>query len=123
MQKLFILICCSCFSLFLTAQQFPVAKKIPNSITKHAITVEDDYAWLENMQSTEVLDWVAKENEISNAHLAEMSKATNFSFKIKDYDFLSTNALPAKNKKYYYSMNMLDKKKPTWSIVIKTSCR
>lgn len=112
MQKLFILFSCGCFSLFSTAQQFPVAKKIPTSVTKHDITIEDDYAWLENMHSAEVSDWVAKENEISNAHLNDMSKATNFSFKIKDYDFLSTNALPAKNKKYYYSMYMLDKKKP-----------
>lgn len=88
------------------------AKKITSKITKHNITFDDDYAWLENINSNEVTNWVNEQNNYAENHLKEVTKATNFLFKIKDYDYLSTNGLPSKYGKYFYSNYRLDKDKP-----------
>ncbi|MFC4738461.1 prolyl oligopeptidase family serine peptidase [Flavobacterium ponti] len=100
--------------LFITLAnaQGPTANKIISRITKHNITIDDDYAWLENVNSNEAINWVKKQNEYSENHLKEVTKATNFLFKIKDYNYLSTNGLPSKYGKYFYSNYRLDKKKP-----------
>lgn len=92
--------------------QGPVAKKVPSQITKHNITFDDDYAWLENINSNEVRNWITEQNNYTENHLKEVTKATNFLFKIKDYDYLSTNGLPSKTGKYFYSNYLLDKEKP-----------
>lgn len=92
--------------------QGPVAKKVPSQITKHNITFDDDYAWLENINSNEVRNWITEQNNFTETHLKEVVKATNFLFKIKDYDYLSTNGLPSKTGKYFYSNYLLDKEKP-----------
>ena len=111
MQKIYFLIV-SLFLITIAKAQGPSAKKIPTKITKHNITIDDDYAWLENFKSNEVTNWVNEQNIYSENHLKEVTKATNFLFKIKDYDYLSTNGLPSKNRKYFYSNYRLDKKKP-----------
>lgn len=92
--------------------QGPVAKKVPSQITKHNITFDDNYAWLENINSNEVRNWITEQNNFTETHLKEVVKATNFLFKIKDYDYLSTNGLPSKTGKYFYSNYLLDKEKP-----------
>ena len=43
---------------------------MPQSITKHGITYNDDYAWLEKMNSPEVTAWVATQNKLTDAQLA-----------------------------------------------------
>jgi prolyl oligopeptidase len=98
--------------LFNANAQSPSAKKIASKITKHNVVIDDDYSWLENVNSTEVVNWVNEQNNYAENHLKEVTKATNFLFKIKDYDYLSTNGLPSKYGKYYYSNYRLDKKKP-----------
>ena len=95
-----------------SCQVYPITKKTPSSFTKHKIIIQDDYAWLENSSSEEVTNWVTEQNIFSERHLEEVVKATNFLFKIKDYDYLSTNGLPTKKGKYYYSQYILEKKKP-----------
>jgi prolyl oligopeptidase len=103
----------SLFLVFITNAQGPKTKKIPSKITKHTISFIDDYAWLENVNSDEVVNWVNEQNNYTENHLKEVTKATNFLFKIKDYDYLSTNGLPSKVGKYFYSNYRLDKKKPS----------
>lgn len=103
-------------SLFLVSianAQGPKTKKVPTKITKHNVSFTDDYAWLENVNSEEVISWVNEQNNYSENHLKEVTKATNFLFKIKDYNYLSTNGLPSKIGKYFYSNYRLDKKKPS----------
>jgi len=112
MQKIYLSIAFILFSVISIAQNNLSTNKIPSQYSKHGITIEDDYTWLENINSDEVIHWVAKQNEFSENHIKEVTKATNFLFKIKDYDHLSTNGLPSKNGKYFYSMYRLDKKKP-----------
>ncbi len=101
------------FIVSITKAQSPSTKKIITKTIKHGIIIEDNYAWLEDVSSNDVKNWVTEQNSFSEKHLKEVTKATNFLFKIKDYDHLSTNGLPSKNRKYFYSNYRLDKKKPS----------
>lgn len=121
MQKIYLSIAFILFSVISIAQNNLSTNKIPSQYSKHGITIEDDYVWLENINSDEVIHWVAKQNEFSENHIKEVTKATNFLFKIKDYDHLSTNGLPSKNGKYFYSMYRLDKKNRLFCIIEKNS--
>jgi prolyl oligopeptidase len=94
------------------SQQKIETKKVSATLSKHGITIQDDYAWLENTTNKEVVDWVELQNNLSEQKLSELVKNYNFSFKIKDYDYLSTNGLPTKKGKYFYSMYRVDKNKP-----------
>lgn len=94
------------------AQNFPKAEKTPVTVQKHAQTFVDDYPWLENVTSITTLEWVEKQNEITNQHYATVKKKYNTRSKIEEYNFLSTNSMPYKNGKYYYSRYLRDKDKP-----------
>lgn len=87
-------------------------KKVSTTLSKHGITIQDDYTWLENTSNKEVIDWITLQNNISEQKLTEVVKNHNFSFKIKDYDYLSTYSLPSKNGKYFYNTYRIDKNKP-----------
>ena len=102
MQKIYVAITCFFILQTIVSQVNPSTKKVPYTFTKQNITIQDDYAWLENTNSEEVANFVTKQNEFSEDHLKKVTKATNFLFKMKDYDYLSTNSLPVKNRKYYY---------------------
>lgn len=102
--------------LFITAalysQQKIETKKVTWTLSKHGITIQDDYAWLENTANKEVVDWVETQNSVSDQKLNELVKNYNFLFKIKDYDYLSTYSMPSKKGKYFYITYRVDKKKP-----------
>lgn len=87
-------------------------KKVSTTLSKHGITIQDDYTWLENTSNKEVIDWITLQNNVSEQKLTEVVKNHNFSFKIKDYDYLSTYSLPSKNGKYFYNTYRIDKNKP-----------
>lgn len=93
------------------SQQKIETKKVSSTFSKHGITIQDDYAWLENASDKEVIDWATLQNNVSEQKLNETVKNYNFSFKIKDYDYLSTNALPSKKGKFYYNTYRIDKNK------------
>lgn len=87
-------------------------KKVSTTLSKHGITIQDDYTWLENTSNKEVIDWITLQNNVSEQKLNDVVKNHNFSFKIKDYDYLSTYSLPSKNGKYFYNTYRIDKNKP-----------
>ncbi len=100
------------FSLQAFSQEFPATKKSPSTITKHGISYNDDYRWLENMNSEEVNKWVDDQNAVAKKQLETVKKSYNAAFKIRDYDYLSSNPLPTKRGKYYYSRYRRDKAMP-----------
>ena len=67
---------------FVFSQQKIETKKVPSTLSKHGITIQDDYAWLENTTEKEVADWVTLQNNISEEKLSELVRNYNFSFKI-----------------------------------------
>lgn len=102
----------TCFNLAFSQQKVDT-KKLPTTSSKHGITLQDDYNWLENTTDKEVIDWVELQNNISEQKLNEVVKNYNFPFKIKDYDYLSTYSMPKKKGKYFYISYRVDKKKPS----------
>jgi len=72
----------------------------------------DQYVWLEKDDEPEVREWINQQNEKTQEVLDKAVKDNNFLFKIKDYDYLSTNGLPSKRGKYFYSSYRLAKDKP-----------
>lgn len=100
------------FSINIFAQESTSIKKDLGVLYKHGISYSDEYAWLENISNKEVINWISNENELTNKYLKDVTKNDNFEFKIKDYDYLSTNALPVKKGRYFYSNYRLDKNKP-----------
>lgn len=100
------------FPLLCQSQNFPFAKKTPTTITKHKISFQDNYTWLENMESEEVANWVHAQNEVANLHLEEIKKTWSSAAKIKEYDTYSSNALPRKKGSFFYGLYRKDKNRP-----------
>lgn len=111
--KNILLLCLLLASFQGIAQNYPEAKKIPTTFKKHQFIYQDDYSWMEKMRSAETNSWVEAENQITYSHLELVKKKYSTASKIKEYDFLSTNGLPTKNGKFFYSRYMLDKSKPS----------
>lgn len=99
-------------SIIAFSQQYPVTKKTSTTRIKHNFTFQDDYTWLENMKSDEVINWSNAQNEALNLHLEAVKKEYNIESKIKEYDFLSTNGFPSKRRAYFYGLYRKDKNKP-----------
>lgn len=97
----------------LTAQNFPLTKKISNKLTKHGVTFDDDYVWLENMTDKEVVNWSNAQKEVYNIHAAEIKKKYNIAGKLKDYTAFSSNGLPVRKKRFFYGLYRIDKNKPS----------
>lgn len=95
----------------LFSQNFPITKSNPKTISKFDITYHDDYSWLENLKSEEVVNWVNAQNSVVNSTLGEIN-VSKIASKIKEYDNLSTNSLPVKKGKYFYSVYRKDKNMP-----------
>ena len=60
------------------SQQKIETKKVSSTISKHGITLQDDYAWLENTSDKDVADWVNLQNSVSEEKLSELVKNYNF---------------------------------------------
>lgn len=101
------------FSGFLNAQNYPEAKKIPTTFSKHGISFQDDYSWMEEMNSAEVRQWVEAENAIAEEAFESSKKQYNSISKIKEYLSLSSNSLPNKKGKYFFTRNRIDKNLPS----------
>ena len=110
MKKIYAFLICL-FPLICLSQKFPFSKKTPTTIAKHKISFQDNYTWLENMESEEVGNWVHAQNEVANLHLEEIKKTYSSISKIKEYDTYSSNALPRKKGNYFYSLYISRRKK------------
>jgi prolyl oligopeptidase len=102
----------SCFfSLSIAAQEYPITKKTTSTITKHLLSFQDDYTWLEKMGSNEVNEWVDKQNETAKIHFDEIEKkSSSAASKIREYDTKTTYRIPSKRGKYFYTSLSKDKK-------------
>jgi prolyl oligopeptidase len=94
------------------AQEFPKVQKTPVTIQKHSVSFVDDYPFLENATSAETLKWVEKENSATDNHYAVVRKKYSCKSKIEEYNSLSTNSMPYKSGKYYYTEYIRYKNKP-----------
>jgi prolyl oligopeptidase len=111
MQKSLIIFSFLFISKLTFCQSFPETKKTPTTISKHGISYQDNYTWLENMRSEEVAIWVDKQNDFTKNHDLEVHKSYSLVSKIKEYDSRTTYSLPNRKGKYYYRSYIKDKKK------------
>ena len=68
MKKLLIVIVIFAFYLNAYNQiklKYPETKKIPHTDKYFGTKVEDDYQWMENLESQDVKDWVNAENKVT----------------------------------------------------------
>lgn len=104
------------FLLFLSlasfAQNYPETPKRPITIERHKVQFIDDYSWLEDVSSNETSQWVESQNLLTENHYAVVKKKYSCKSKIAEYQSLSTNSMPYKLGKYYYSKYLRDKDKP-----------
>jgi prolyl oligopeptidase len=96
----------------LSFAQFPATKKTPTVTSKFGITLTDDYTWLQQMNSAETQEWIATQNQVTEAALTLAKKEYDPAFKIKEYDYLSSNPIPVRKEKYFYSRYRTDKNYP-----------
>ena len=54
------------------SQQKIETKKVTSTLSKHGITIQDDYAWLEKTSDKEVAEWVTLQNNVSEEKLKEL---------------------------------------------------
>ena len=111
MKKNILTFICCFLSLFLFSQEYPKTKKTPITITKHNVSFQDDYSWLEDMRSEEVTRWVNQQNVILDTCFKKIKKVYNIASTIKEYDARTTYSLPKRSGKYFYKFYMKDKKK------------
>lgn len=94
------------------SQNYPSTHKNKSSIEYHGKTFEDEYAGLEKMKTAETQNWIDLQNKITDSIFKITNKEHNVASKIKDYDYLSTNALPTKKGNYFYMQYRMDKNLP-----------
>lgn len=98
------------FACFTAASQNSITtKKITETYKKHNTTITDEYSWLENYDAPEVKNWVSLQNDTLQAHYETVTKEYSSAFKIKEYDYHSSNSMPSKKGRYFYSQYMRDK--------------
>jgi len=88
---------------------YPSTKKIIVSDTFHTYIVNDEYHWLEDTENQEVVDWIAKQNDISKKFLRKVTSKYNIYNKIGKNDHVKYN-FPKKSGKYYYKYAYYDLK-------------
>ncbi|WP_395073983.1 prolyl oligopeptidase family serine peptidase [Flavobacterium sp.] len=101
------------YTSVLYSQKYPETKITPITVTKHKVSYQDDYSWLENMRSEEVNNWVDKQNEFTEKHFDSVAKIYSLASKLKEYDTRTTYSLPQKKGKYFYAAYRKDRKKPS----------
>lgn len=99
------------FAFGLKAQKYPTTQKNAHQITQFNITYNDDYEWLEDVESDQVKNWRNAQNETANLYLDEVKKKYDVARKIKEYVSFSSSSLPIKKGAYYYHRYLIDKKK------------
>ena len=105
MKKLLIVIVIFAFYLNAYNQiklKYPETKKIPHTDKYFGTKVEDDYQWMENLESQDVKDWVNAENKVTFDYLSKIP----FRDKIRDrltslWNYAKYSA-PFKKGEYYY---------------------
>ena len=84
-------------------------KKVDNIITKHGFKFNDEYSWLEKMDSEETRSWVNNQNSISSENYSKVKKKVSTIEKLKIYNSETTGSASINFKKglkfYYWTEN------------------
>ena len=67
---------------------------------------------MEKHDDSELTNWVTSQNEKTQDHYELVKKEYSSAFKIKEFDYYSSNSMPLKKGRYFYSSYRRDKDKP-----------
>jgi prolyl oligopeptidase len=96
----------ACFS-----QALPSTRRSSTTLKKHSWSYKDDYVWLENMRAPETEAWVEEQNKFTDNFISTL-KTKAIASKIAEYRAFSSNALPQRKGRYFYSRYRYDMDKP-----------
>ncbi len=95
-------------SILLGQLKYPFTKSKPVVNTYHSIEITDNYQWLENTDTPEVLDWVKTQNKVSLKYLKKLANSNgsksnmkSFTWSQMEYDKYTESK---KNQDYYYTL-------------------
>ena len=105
MNKLFIIVCFSLCSSLLWSQQLEYiatpARPIVDTFYNNYI-VQDNFRWLEKVNTEEVKDWIKSQNKLSKKYLSRIPKRSRIKNRITD--FAATDyTMPTRKKKYSFT--------------------
>lgn len=95
-------------------------KKVDNIISKFNLQFNDEYSWLENLESEEVKKWVAYQSGYSSGYYSTVKKMVSTLETIKLYNSNSTGSLPMREGRYFYKYMTVDRKKAPSLFMFKT---
>ncbi len=88
--------------------KYPATKKVEQSDTYHGTAVADPYRWLEDdvRKSTDVADWVAEQNKVTDAYLAKLPERDAIKKRITElWNYEKISAPSKTGGKYFFSRN------------------
>src|SRR6476620_599853 len=97
-----------CFSLLSYSQTNIETKKIDNIIKKFDSSYNDEYSWLEKMDSDETKKWVSLQNAYAESYYTAVKKSVSTKETIKIYDQSTSGTLPSIKGKYFYKLLTVD---------------
>ncbi|GGB77727.1 prolyl endopeptidase [Flavobacterium suaedae] len=89
--------------VFFFAQNYPETKKTPENIILHDTTFTDNYTWLEDMRSPEVVEWINEQNKVTTSHLNTVVNDVFPLPTLQKYERQTRFRTPHKKRDYYYS--------------------
>ncbi len=85
---------------------YPESKKEMVSDTYHGVIVEDPYRWLENPEGKDTIDWVSKQNELTESFLKNGEIRDSLKEEYKKFINYEKYSTPAKKGgKYFFHKN------------------
>jgi prolyl oligopeptidase len=89
-----------------TAQRYPPTKKIDLVEDYHGTKVADPYRWMEDLDSKDVADWVAAQNQVSEALLTALPMRDQFRRRITElWNYPKTGLPRREGGRLFYTKN------------------
>lgn len=86
--------------------EYPKTNKIDSLYTKHGITIEEPYAWLEDDRSPETEAWVKEQNNLTFSYLEKIPFRAKFLNRLKQLNNYPKYGQPSKiGDKYLFTKN------------------
>src|SRR5215510_15853000 len=89
-----------------TALRYPPTKKVDLVEDYHGTKIADPYRWMEDLDSKDVAEWVAAQNEVTEAHLGKLPARERFKQRITElWNYPKTGLPEREGGRYFYAKN------------------
>ncbi len=90
----------------MVSRDYPATKKVDVVDDYHGISVPDPYRWLEDLESPETAEWVAAQNRLTEAYLAQQPHRLPLRRRIEElWNFRKTDLPVIEAGRLFYRMN------------------